>query len=331
VTTSVTDLAFTEVARRFWHPVARSTDVAAGVVVPVQLLGEALALWRAPNGRVGLVDDRCVHRGTALSGGRVGNDGCLRCPYHGWTFDAAGVCTAIPQVPDRPVPPTAAVPAYAVDEHAGLIWACLAGPARLPCPQFPEAERPGWRSIIGPPVDWSCTASRNVENFIDMAHLGWIHAGTFGNPDIDEVAPYTVRATDDGAELCVGWPYPARIAIAPNEAPLVMETEFDYRVVLPFTVRLESRGMGVPNALLHAVAPLTPTTCRTFWVVAVPDDGDLPDDLLIQGQLAVYEEDRWVVETQRPAHVPLDPAAELHLPFDRYAVAYRRALADLGF
>ena len=39
------------------------------------------------------------------------------------------------------------------------------------------------------------------------------------------------------------------------------------------------------------------------------------------------EQDRPVVESQRPEELPLDIADELHLRFDRVAVAYRKALA----
>jgi len=54
---------------------------------------------------------------------------------------------------------------------------------------------------------------------------------------------------------------------------------------------------------------------------------------------AAYEElesriwgpDRAIVEGQRPQRLPLDPADELHMPFDRLAVAYRRRLREIGF
>ena len=74
------DAAFLAAARRFWHPIGRSLDVDPGSVVPVTLLGEQLALWRAPDGELGLVDDCCVHRGTRLSLGHVGVQGCVACP-----------------------------------------------------------------------------------------------------------------------------------------------------------------------------------------------------------------------------------------------------------
>ena len=41
-------------------------------------------------------------------------------------------------------------------------------------------------------------------------------------------------------------------------------------------------------------------------------------------------QDQRVVESQRPAEVPVDLAQELHLTFDKVAVAYRRALGEHG-
>ncbi len=58
---------------------------------------------------------------------------------------------------------------------------------------------------------------------------------------------------------------------------------------------------------------------------------EVPDDALEAYQEAVMGADRPVVESQRPTRLPLDPASELHLPFDRLAVAYRRCLVELGF
>ena len=36
------------------------------------------------------------------------------------------------------------------------------------------------------------------------------------------------------------------------------------------------------------------------------------------------------MESQRPERVPFDLAAELHLQFDAVAVAYRKAMRELG-
>src|SRR5262245_25292710 len=84
-----------EYLRRFWHPVAASAEIKKDSelpVIPVKILGERLALFRCDDGSLGLVAERCPHRGAALSYGMTTEDGCIRCPYHAWKFDKEGRC-----------------------------------------------------------------------------------------------------------------------------------------------------------------------------------------------------------------------------------------------
>ncbi|MGE3272375.1 MAG: Rieske 2Fe-2S domain-containing protein, partial [Chloroflexota bacterium] len=69
--------------RRYWHPLAAVSQVEKEPVLAVKLLGEHLALYRAPNGELGLMSERCPHRGASMAYGIPENEG-LRCPYHGW-------------------------------------------------------------------------------------------------------------------------------------------------------------------------------------------------------------------------------------------------------
>src|SRR5262245_9652345 len=84
--------------RCFWHPVAASVELRKDAdlpVIPVKLLGERLALFRSDDGSLGLVSERCPHRGAALSYGMVEDDG-IRCPYHAWKFNKQGRCVDQP-------------------------------------------------------------------------------------------------------------------------------------------------------------------------------------------------------------------------------------------
>ena len=75
-----------ELMRRYWHPVAVSSDLDTDPVKPVTLLGESLVLYRDQKGRHGLIDDRCPHRRISLLYGIPEEQG-LRCAYHGWMFN----------------------------------------------------------------------------------------------------------------------------------------------------------------------------------------------------------------------------------------------------
>src|SRR5919199_3087790 len=84
-----------DLLRRYWYPVATTTELAPESVLPVRLLGEDLALYRTEQGKLGLVSERCAHRGASLVYGIPEDDG-LRCPYHGWKYSATGQCVEQP-------------------------------------------------------------------------------------------------------------------------------------------------------------------------------------------------------------------------------------------
>jgi phthalate 4,5-dioxygenase oxygenase subunit len=80
--------------RRYWIPACLSSEVGQpdGPPARVRLLGEDLVAFRDTGGAVGLIEERCPHRGASLFYGR--NEECgLRCTYHGWKFDVSGQCT----------------------------------------------------------------------------------------------------------------------------------------------------------------------------------------------------------------------------------------------
>src|SRR4051812_21042838 len=105
-----------ELLRRYWWPVAVIGELAAEPVLAVKLLGENLALYRTDEGKLGLVSQRCPHRGASLAYGIPEEDG-LRCPYHGWRFDQNGQCNDQPAEPeDSTFKHRIQIPAYPVEE-----------------------------------------------------------------------------------------------------------------------------------------------------------------------------------------------------------------------
>src|ERR1700690_4237402 len=85
--------------RRYWYPIATTKELDAEPVMAVRLLAENLALYRNDQGKLGLVAERCPHRGASLAYGIPEEDG-LRCPYHGWKFSAEGRCLEQPAEPE---------------------------------------------------------------------------------------------------------------------------------------------------------------------------------------------------------------------------------------
>ena len=164
--------------RSYWYAVARATDVAPGPV-GVAVLGERLVLWRGSRGAITAAPDRCPHRESPLSPGEV-EDGCIVCPYHGWTYEEGGRCVRVPSSdPGTPVPSKAHLRAVHVTERYGLVWVCLGEPV-AGIPEIPQDDDPSFRRINNPVEVWATSATRMTDNFVDITHFPWVHTGTFG-------------------------------------------------------------------------------------------------------------------------------------------------------
>jgi 5,5'-dehydrodivanillate O-demethylase len=163
-----------ELLRRYWHPIATLPELNQEPVLAVQVLGERLALYRTEAGDMGLVAERCPHRGASLAYGIPEDDG-LRCPYHGWKFDGVGRCLEQPAEPeDSTFKHRVRIPAYPVQEMGGLIWAYL-GPEPAPLlPRFDLFVRDDLVRTIGI-TRLPCNWLQMMENSLDPVHLEYLH------------------------------------------------------------------------------------------------------------------------------------------------------------
>jgi len=322
----------TDPLRQYWHPVSWSHDLTSAPQ-PVPLLGERLVIWRDDHGDVHCQSDLCIHRGTALSLGEV-VDGCLVCPYHGWRFRADGQCVHIPQFPaDAQIPGTAALPTYHCQEAAGLVWVALDDPI-APIPVFPEWDDPAYRHVPCPTYTWETSAPRMVENFTDFGHLGWLHDGLLGTKDALEVPSHRVR--QEGIELHyeISMQVPNtndRFAVTDVDGDRGIQTN-TYVLTLPHTIWLQCTysDTGAHRTLFFAARPDSATRSTGFCYQSRDFALDEDDAPYAAFQDLLAEQDRIVIESQRPEELPIDVSEELHLPFDRVAIAYRRGLAGLG-
>src|SRR5246127_4643905 len=112
--------------RLYWIPFLPSADLAVdGQPRRIRLLGEDLVAYRDSEGRVGLVDQACPHRGAPLVFAR-NEEGGLRCVYHGWKFSVDGRCQEMPAEPENtPMLNRVRVKAYPVRERQGVLWAYM--------------------------------------------------------------------------------------------------------------------------------------------------------------------------------------------------------------
>jgi phenylpropionate dioxygenase-like ring-hydroxylating dioxygenase large terminal subunit len=309
---------------QFWHPVALADEL-NNQPLAVKLLDEPIVLWRAAGKPVAL-HDLCIHRGTRLSLGWVENDN-LVCRYHGWSYDCAGACTRIPSIPqDRPIPRKARVPRYGCAEKYGLIFVCLGEPRRS-IVEFPEFDLPGYRTFFFGRHHWKTSAARMIENFMDISHFPWVHPGTLGDRAKPLIPDIEVKRGD--GELFFEVQSDGRSRTDPSR---VTTDRVTYRIVLPFTIYNERiTPEGDRLVFFFLASPVAENEIDRYMFLARNYALDESDEKFRKFSLEVAEQDRVVVESQRPEALPLDLSEELHLRGpDNCAVMYRRMLREFG-
>jgi vanillate O-demethylase monooxygenase subunit len=317
--------------RRFWHPVAYSSEV-TDAPVRAYLLGEQLVVVRFRDG-VRVFRDLCAHRGTALSLGWLDDDR-LVCAYHGWTYAQDGRCVRIPARHGPTIPTRAKLRPFSAVEAGGIVWACLEPDAMYPPPEFPEFDDPSFRVTMGPVYDWACSAPRRLENFVDFAHFAWVHEGLLGSRDHPEVPEHEVWR--EGHELR----FASRVVEPPTgvtKEPLGLsgpEVEVDntYRLFIPLTIYLDRRFPGDNHYVLFmSASPAGPKWTRSFWFIARNYALDHDDAAFLKFEELILEQDKPVVESQRPEELPIDLSAELHIRgVDRVSLEYRKWLVEIA-
>jgi phenylpropionate dioxygenase-like ring-hydroxylating dioxygenase large terminal subunit len=308
-----------------WHPIASSDAVKEGSLVPARLLEIDLVAWRT-GGQIQVAHDRCVHRGSRLSLGKVENDH-LKCPYHGWEYGEGGVCKHIPAHPNQEPPAKARLTTCKVQEKYGLIWVCLGEPEQ-DLPDFPEENLPDFKKVLaGPYGPVNACATRVVENFLDVAHFPFIHEGILGDEDQPEIPEYQVETGNDGitaANIRVYQPDP----YGTGQGGWV---KYIYQVQRPLSAYLAKDGEnGDRLSILLAITPVDEYTTIAWFYLALNDPQPPSDADMIGFQSKIFKQDVAVVSSQRPQKLPLDLQEELHMRRDRTSIAYRRWLKDKG-
>ncbi len=198
--------------RDFWYIVAESRELLPGKVLPRKVMGEWLAVFRDETGQAVALQDRCKHRAAQLSKGFVKN-GCLVCPYHGWTYDSQAEVVAVPSEGEnyRRSPARKGVK-YATMEQDDFVYVRMAETPSVELQPFKmrHYKEPGWHTLrlIN---EFENSVTNCVENFIDIPHTVYVHPGIFRNErrqkiDVDiERKNGWVKATYRNETDNLGW------------------------------------------------------------------------------------------------------------------------------
>ena len=295
-----------ELIREYWIPCLLSTELPSPDCPPlrVMLLCERLIAFRDSQGRVGLLEEACPHRGTSLFLAHNESSG-LRCAYHGWKFDVTGACLEIPtEPPDSPLKRRMRARAYPCIERGGIVWAYL-GPRSVP-PPLPDLEAnpddgPGEVDATLVQNNWL----QSLEGDVDIAHLPFVHADNL------EAFSKILSAKRSGAPDATLGNVPQcerRASNAPRSIPVAPHIE----------VADTPAGFAFAAAVEGAPAETSPGRAGSTWAVGhfmFPFYANLP-----YGLLGSY----WVV-----ARVPMDDYNTM--TFGMWRRGVRKPEAELMF
>jgi len=303
-----------------WHPVALVEQLADGGPLAARLLGEDIVLWRSGDALLAW-RDLCVHRGTRLSLGRIVDGTRLECPYHGWTYGTDGRCVHIPAHPEQAPPAKARTSTYRAAVAHGVVWVTL-GSGATAIPTFELLDDPAHSVLLAGPYRVRASGPRIVENFLDVGHFPFVHEGVLGDRQWPEIADYTAQVDENGV-LATGVQVFQPDPYGTGRGSTVTYT---YRVHRPLSASLVKHG-ELSFGILLSVTPHDVTDSTAWMWMAMNYE---PPEGMVEFQDRIFEQDRPILESQRPELLPLDLQAELHLRSDRTAIAYRRWLAQLG-
>ena len=226
--------------RCYWIPALLASELPEADCPPVRvrLLGEDLVAFRDTQGRVGLLEEHCAHRGTSLFFGR--NEQCgLRCIYHGWKYDIDGKVLETPAEPaGSTLKDKVRQIAYPCKEAAGIVWTYMGAKDKQPLlPAYEWMTLPAEKLYVSKSIQ-DCSWLQGLEGECDSSHLSFLHRNFTGERP---------RGGGDGALYAV------------DTAPGLEGIEMDYgvRMISSRKVAADTVNLRVSNIVMpcHGFIP----------------------------------------------------------------------------
>jgi phthalate 4,5-dioxygenase len=165
--------------RSYWLPALMAEELPENDCPPVRvkLLSERLLAFRDSEGRYGLIDEFCAHRGVSLWFGRNEEAG-LRCPYHGWKYDVTGQCVDVPSEPaESGFCKKVKLTSYPLVKCGAVLWAYMGPPDKKPpLPEWEFAMVPAEQTFVSKRLQ-ECNWLQAMEGGIDSSHVSFLHRG----------------------------------------------------------------------------------------------------------------------------------------------------------
>ncbi len=230
-----------------------------------------IVLYRDEQGKPVALPDRCLHRHARLSEGTLLPKGRIGCPYHGWVYDREGQVVEVPSEgpSGRCTERGLCLKPYVCVEQDDCIWIWMGeNQPDQPHPpfRFPHFSDPAWTSYFMT-TDFDNEVTHLAENFMDVPHTVFVHAGWFRDASRKQV-PITVE-TSDGSVLVTYEQPQDRIGFTgkllnPRNEPMIHTDRF----ILPNLTRVDYR-FGARNSfvIISQCTPVSTLKSRVYTAI----------------------------------------------------------------
>jgi vanillate O-demethylase monooxygenase subunit len=330
--------------RNAWYVVAQSGEVGRTPMART-LLGTSVVLFRTQDGAAVALANRCCHRSFPLVHGTVDGD-TIVCGYHGLRYDATGRCIEIPM--QKSVPASVRVRAFRTVEKGPFVWIWMGekAPAEADGPPHQEwLDHPDWAVRVG----YLYVKGSYVhlhENLLDLSHLSFLHARTFGTPEYART-PVEIDCANGKLEV---WRH------VRCELPAIYARPLGWtgaKALRSSGSRYVSPGLHVntgifrnldlteeeqsPQPMVRVAQLVTPESAVTthYWTAQArnfaTDDAEM-GDFMIKAQVEAFKEDAFALQqiTEMQALAAGDGLQEISIPTDKAGVLMRRHLRELA-
>lgn len=332
-------------AKNCWYVAGWSDEFSSTKPVAKTLTGEGIVIYRKKSGDLVALVDRCVHRHAPLSMGRIEGDS-IRCMYHGFSFNADGQCIEIPG--QETIPKKACVNTYPIAEKGSWVWVWIGDKSKADVDLIPPVsglDDPEWVLKTGM-LDYDAPYELINDNLLDLSHLAYVHAESFGATTGWSNKPPVTTTFDRGIKVD-RW-----VQDAPPVPPLPSLAQYEsvdlwvtYKFYVPGIFIMYTAMYPPGTAISHnheapsgqrlfsnlscqVITPLTENTSRTFfnWGPGSEFGNEEIAEQMITIATMAFREDKEIIEAQtkviaRDPELPMLPSAS-----DKSVSLFRRIM-----
>jgi nitrite reductase/ring-hydroxylating ferredoxin subunit len=156
-----------------WYAICFADELRPGALLVRPFMGREVLLLRTESGAAAAMDVYCPHLGAHLGyGGRVEGE-LLRCPFHGFRFDAAGACVAT-AYGSKP-PQNARLQTFPLRERNGMLLLHHGAGGAAPTWEVPALDSTGWSRPVHRRFILAAHPQETTENSVDLGHFSVVH------------------------------------------------------------------------------------------------------------------------------------------------------------